>query len=132
MLIGAAQIDTGAAPHRAHGVTICAWEGDVRSASAETPALNARLQGRNETAFAEEDRRGLMPASKTRTIALDVWTSERQARGDASLRVGIGLYSGPVIAGDIGSERRLEHGVIGDTETSVGNWMLDAASAVDA
>ena len=73
-----------------------------------------------------------MLASKTRTIALDVWTSERQARGDTPLHVGIGLYFRPVIAGDIGSERRLEHGVIGGTETSVGNWALDAASAVNA
>jgi adenylate cyclase len=47
--------------------------------------------------------------------ALDAWNAERAASGSRPVRVGIGLHFGPVIAGDIGNERRLEYSVIGDT-----------------
>jgi adenylate cyclase len=38
-----------------------------------------------------------------------------QARGDDPFRVGIGLNSGPVMAGNVGSQRRMEYSTIGDT-----------------
>lgn len=47
--------------------------------------------------------------------ALKHWNTERIGAGSAPVRVGIGLHYGPVIAGDIGNERRLEYSVIGDT-----------------
>lgn len=47
--------------------------------------------------------------------ALAAWNTERAATGRRPVRVGIGLHFGPVIAGDIGNERRLEYSVIGDT-----------------
>jgi len=47
--------------------------------------------------------------------ALDQWNAERARAGTAPVRVGIGIHYGPVIAGDIGNERRLEYSVIGDT-----------------
>jgi adenylate cyclase len=48
-------------------------------------------------------------------LALERMNDERRAEGRAAVRIGIGMHTGDVIAGNVGSERKLQFTVIGDT-----------------
>jgi len=50
-----------------------------------------------------------------RAPSVEAWTGERERRGGAPIRVGIGAHYGPVVIGDIGDSQRLERAVLGDT-----------------
>ena len=41
--------------------------------------------------------------------------AERRAQGQEPIRLSIGLHFGPVVVGEIASQRRLEFAVLGDT-----------------
>ena len=43
------------------------------------------------------------------------WNDERARSGQDAIGIGIGLHYGPVVMGDIGSERSMAFTVVGDT-----------------
>ncbi len=47
--------------------------------------------------------------------SLDQLNLRRQKRSEEQLRIGVGLHSGPLLLGAIGSETRLDSNVVGDT-----------------
>ena len=47
--------------------------------------------------------------------SLEQFNREQASTGGVSLRIGIGIASGPVVVGNVGGQNRLEYTVIGDT-----------------
>lgn len=47
--------------------------------------------------------------------ALDGWNDERRARGLPEIKTRIAINSGPVVVGDVGSNRRVDYTVLGNT-----------------
>jgi adenylate cyclase len=63
----------------------------------------------------EHARRGVQCALDM-VAELDAVNADREKRGEPSLRMGVGVHTGPVVLGNIGSStRRLEYTAIGDT-----------------
>jgi adenylate cyclase len=44
-----------------------------------------------------------------------LWNNERVAAGQFPVQIGVGLHFGPVVTGDVGSERLMTFTVVGDT-----------------
>jgi adenylate cyclase len=60
------------------------------------------------------DARNALAAALAACTAVGSWNTERTARGEPPIEVAIGIHYGPVVLGDIGSERRMEFAVLGD------------------
>jgi adenylate cyclase len=45
---------------------------------------------------------------------LETWNQARSLRGERTLRHGIGIHSGTVVAGNIGSSERMAYALVGD------------------
>ena len=61
-----------------------------------------------------QDALNAVTAALMMRISLFNYNKERAAKGFAPVKIGCGINSGPVVAGQIGSEERMEYTVIGD------------------
>ncbi len=86
-----------------HGGTLDKFLGDGAMATFGTPRAGQR------------DAANALDAARAILAAVDKWNAKRTARGAAPVRLSVGLHYGSVVLGDLGSDRRLEYAVIGDT-----------------
>jgi adenylate cyclase len=87
----------------AHGGTLDKYIGDALMATFGAPRPGA------------DDASRALAAAKAMIASLAEWNVERRAAGVEPVLMGVGVDYGPVVQGNIGSERRLEFTVIGDT-----------------
>ncbi len=87
-----------------HGGTLVAYMGDGIMAVFGAP-----------TDQVDHADRALGAAEEMAGPALEQVNALLAERGDEPFRIGIGLNSGPVMAGNVGSQRRMEYSTIGDT-----------------
>jgi PAS domain S-box-containing protein len=102
----------------AYGGTLDKYLGDGLMASFGTPHPGAH------------DATNAVACSRAMAEKIVAWNSERRSVGLNPLRVGIGLHHGEVVLGDIGSERRMEFAVLGDT-VNVASRIQDMTRPLD-
>ncbi|MGH6960812.1 MAG: adenylate/guanylate cyclase domain-containing protein, partial [Dongiaceae bacterium] len=62
-----------------------------------------------------QDATNAVRCARQMVTALNGWNLRREAAGAPRLQIGVGLHHGEVTLGDVGSARRLEYTVVGDT-----------------
>ena len=62
----------------------------------------------------DDDAARALACGRAMLDAVADWNRQRAGRGEAPVRLSVGLHCGPAVLGDIGSERRLELAVVGD------------------
>ena len=86
-----------------HGGTLEQYIGDAMFATFGTPDTGP------------QDATNALACARAMLANLEQWNAERTARGERPIRIGVGVHYGPVVIGDIGSERSMAFTVIGDT-----------------
>ena len=86
----------------AHGGTVKQFTGDGLMALFGAPAQQ------------REDPIRAVRAALTMLERLDGFNQYRLQCGEAALRIGVGIHTGEVVAGNIGPDTRMEYGVVGD------------------
>jgi class 3 adenylate cyclase len=87
---------------RAHRGLVLQFIGDEIEAVFGAPIADARHAD------------GAVAAAREMGQRLDAWNGARRAAGKAGLRHGIGIHTGTVIAGNIGSSERMSYALVGD------------------
>jgi adenylate cyclase len=87
----------------AHGGTVDKYIGDAVMATFGTPRAGPA------------DATNALRAAAAMRDAVADWNAARAARGEAAVRIGVGVHCGAVVLGDIGGESRIEFAVLGDT-----------------
>lgn len=87
----------------AHGGTVDKYIGDAIMATFGTPRAG------------QTDATNALRAAIAMRDAVAEWNVARAARGEAPVRIGVGVHYGAVVLGDIGGESRVEFAVLGDT-----------------
>lgn len=103
----------------AHRGTVDKYIGDAMMATFGTPVAGT------------SDATDALAAAVALRDTVAAWNAERAARGEAPVRVGIGVHHGPVVLGDIGGASRLEFAVLGDT-VNVASRLEHVTRALDA
>ncbi|PJZ82262.1 adenylate/guanylate cyclase domain-containing protein [Leptospira meyeri] len=62
-----------------------------------------------------EDSKNAVLAAKSMLSELAQWNEDRKKLGESEIKIGVGIHTGEVFCGSIGSEERMEYTVIGDT-----------------
>jgi adenylate cyclase len=86
----------------AHGGTVKQFTGDGLMALFGAPVQHS------------EDPIRAVRAALTMLARLDRFNQHRRQGGEAPLRIGVGIHTGEVVAGNIGPDTRMEYGVVGD------------------
>jgi class 3 adenylate cyclase/PAS domain-containing protein len=102
----------------AHGGTLDKFLGDGLMATFGTPKAGPR------------DAANALACAAAMADAISRWNAKRRASGLKPMFLGIGLHHGDVVLGDIGSERRMEFAVIGDT-VNVASRIQEMTRALD-
>jgi class 3 adenylate cyclase len=102
----------------AHGGTLDKYLGDGLMASFGTPHPG------------QQDATNAVACSRAMAEKIVAWNAERRTMDLNPLRIGIGLHHGEVVLGDIGSERRMEFAVLGDT-VNVASRIQDMTRPLD-
>ena len=86
-----------------HGGCLEKFIGDALLATFGVPDIGTR------------DATDTLACARGMLAALSEWNRERMAAGLPPMRMGLGLHYGPVVAGDIGSQRSMAFATVGDT-----------------
>ena len=87
---------------RAQGGLVLQFIGDEIEAVFGAPGADAQ-----HAAYA-------LAAARDMQLRLDAWNTRRRAQGKAELQHGIGIHTGTVLAGNIGSSERMSYALVGD------------------
>jgi len=87
----------------AHRGTVDKYIGDAIMATFGTPRSG------------QHDATDAVRCARAMLSSIEAWNRERANRGEAPIRIGIGVHYGPAVLGDIGDQQRVEYAVVGDT-----------------